>query len=723
MPELRLEGLAEPILANYLAALGVFRALAEQADPEATLRFDVGEVPVVETRLDADAWVRWVLTAWIPSPVASPWNSGAGFYGNSRSVLCKDGAKRNGVELVSATTDPRLASYRQVLSWCRHFLDVTKYVDTKDKVKDKVKGAFLARMRNEAPEAFLPWLDAVGVVEESRGRREARFLSLLGSGGNEGAFDLGNNFMIQLCRLLDLDGGLIKRPKKPAAWSEGLLRAFLGHRATGLLDDSAGQFAPAGREAPNADSGSNSFKGKKQLNPWLFVWAIEGSLLFRGASTRRLGSHGRAKAAFPFHADRVEAGFGSASHEKGKDELWLPLWNRPTSAPEVRRLFGEARAQVGRRRARDGLDYARAVAGLGAVRGLTGFQRFAILERAGQSNIAVHSGLYNAHSARVLDRLREIDEYILQYQSLVNGAPARFGSALRRFEDATLELARRPAPARVTALLAALGRMRREEAAGLPSKERLPPFRLRSSDWLEAAEASPELRIASALAALDEQGSLARLRDYLSPSSGVALENTARLRLAPLARAVLRRRLLDHSDPPPGQTCRPAGGDSAVRADDILLWQQGHLDEALCSSLLWCLAELPPAILGRWLRHQPSDAALPATLSRGWMLLRLSVEGSLPDAQGTPLRPPRGILETWAAHNPRAAIARATHALRAAGRPPSAVGLDRVLDRAPSPQALASLAVPLPRHVLAAMADLILARPMRSEPTSKEMTP
>ena len=724
MPELRLEGLAEPVLANYLAALGVFRALAEQADPEATLRFESTGVPILETRLEPDAWVRWVLDEWQPSPIASPWNSGAGFYGSSKSVKCTDGAKRNGAELVAATTDARLATYRNVLAWCGAFLGATGYPDAME------KDAFLAQLRNEAPEALLPWIDAIGVVEDRDGRREARFLALLGSGGNDGRLDLGNNYMIHLCRLLDLEGGLIDRPKKPAAWSEGLLRAFLGERAVGLLNDSAGQFAPSGRAAPNSDSGSNSYEGKKQLNPWLFLWAVEGSLLFRGATTRRLGSHGRAKAAFPFHADRIEAGFGSASHEKGKDELWLPLWNRPTSAPEVERLFGEARAQVGRRRARNGLDYARAVTGLGAVRGLSGFHRFAILERAGQSNIAIHSGVYYAQSSRVVDRLRELDPYILRYQSLAGGdhAPARFRSALRRFEDATLELARRPAPARVTALLAALGRMRREEAAGLPDDSRLPRFTLRSAEWLDGAEQSAELRIATALAALDDGGPFVRTRAYLWPSSDHAIEGAPRSNLAQLATALLRRRLLDHRDPAPRdrgprELCRPAGGESAVRASDVVLWQEGRVDEALCLDLFWCFAELPASALHGWLRRQPVERALPPTLSRGWMLLRLAVEGALPDVHRAPVRPPRGLLEAWSARNTRRAVERATHVLRAAGRPPTARGLDRVLERAPTPRVLASRALPLPVPLLAAMADLILARPARDEPTPKEMTP
>ena len=51
-------------------------------------------------------------------------------------------------------------------------------------------------------------------------------------------------------------------------------------------------------------------------------------------------------------------------------EMWLPLWETPAGYGEIRELFGEGRATVGRRPAKDGLDFARAVAALGIDRGI-----------------------------------------------------------------------------------------------------------------------------------------------------------------------------------------------------------------------------------------------------------------------------------------------------------------------------------------------------------------
>ncbi|MFX9938975.1 hypothetical protein ABTP77_21710, partial [Acinetobacter baumannii] len=69
-------------------------------------------------------------------------------------------------------------------------------------------------------------------------------------------------------------------------------------------------------------------------------------------------------------------------------EIWLPLWSSPCSLAELSALFSEGRATLKRRVAKDGLDFARAVARLGVDRGITQFQRYSFLMRNGQSFFA-----------------------------------------------------------------------------------------------------------------------------------------------------------------------------------------------------------------------------------------------------------------------------------------------------------------------------------------------
>lgn len=722
-------GLGDPVLANYLAVLGVFRAVSRQADPAATLYFGSDGVPVLETAAfaDDDAWLAWVLDDWRPSPIASPWNSGAGFYGSSKSVGCTDGVKRNGVELVLSSHGPRLNTYRETLEWMQAYLNSTGYGTDTAPAKEEL----LAGIRNLGPEAALPWLDAVCVVEPlqkaGRDTREAKYLSLLGSGGNDGRLDFGNNFMIHVCRLLDLPGCLIDRGKHDRAWAQRLLGGLLGAPVAGMIRDTAGQLAPVSRGAPNGVSGTASFSAPEQVNPWLFVWGLEGALLFAGAATRRLGSHGRVRGAFPFHADRVDAGFGSAAAEKGRDELWLPLWRQPASYREIEYLFGEARAQVGRRRARSGLDYARAVGGLGATRGLHAFQRYAIVERAGQSSIAVHAGNYAAGEAAPLDRLRALDGYLERFRRLGEGEhiPPRFGRAWRRFARATLALARQSSGTRQLELLAALGTMRREEACGLPDDASLPIFSIDDAGWLSECDSTPELRLAVAVCSLSSRDPFGRFASYLWPGhhARATSREAPRAELVPLLELVLDRRLLEHRDPD-GVIHRVCGGGSTASAHDIAQFVGGRVDDNLLLDLVWALSTAPNDVLTAGSQGWSSGAReIPAELPRLWMLARLAVDGALPDpmpGRWHAVRPPREVPAAMRANRASVVAQRANHALRAAGWPAPllpAGGLPR--DARTRRRMAAALLFPLPPSVSTKMAAIALA--WRLQPTTAEV--
>ncbi|MGE0790186.1 MAG: type I-U CRISPR-associated protein Csx17 [Sandaracinaceae bacterium] len=724
MAEIRFEGLGEPVLAQYLAALGIFRALSAQYDTEATLSFKEG-VPAIESALDADAWVEWVMQSWRPSPIASPWNRGAGFYGSSKTIACTDKRKRNGVEILLETKDARLDEYRDVLSWICGRLDAWAYANAEDKDQKQRKPDLLARLRAEGPDGWLPWLDAATVLERSaEGDPEPGYLALLGSGGNDGRLDLGNNFMLHLASVVGFEGNLLKRPKNADAWSRTLLRGLLGEPVEGMLKDTAGQLAPSSRKAPNGVSGAKSFAADEQLNPWLFLWSIQGSLLFAGASTRRLGSHGRARAAFPFHAERVDAGYGTAAEvEKGKDELWLPAWDGALTYREVRHLFGEARAQVGRRRAQTGLDYARALGGLGATRGVQRFMRFALVERAGQSNIAIHAGTFSSGTASSLDRLRGIDGYLQSYRQLAGkkNIPARFTTAWRAFESAVLDVARRgDDPSRVTTLLAAIGRLRREQAAGLPKETTLPKRLLRpgkDEDWVADADPSEELLLAASLAGLDRSEPFAPLRAYLwsdDPKARITARDASRMDLVQLLGAVLNRRLMEHHDPtlgaPPN---RPVGGRSRVGPDTLLSFLAGDLDDERILDLVWLFADLDGRQLADRL-PQVRSGPLPAELSRTWMLARLGVEGALPEGRDgwISARPSADIVHAIEANRTAVIVQRATHVLRAAGATlraiPTTASFGDTLERR---RHAAALAFPLPRAVLMRFRDALTPNP------------
>src|SRR3954451_3274933 len=68
-------------LAGYLKALGVFRLVAEQADPVARGLWR-DERFVLCTRLSEDELIRFFVDNYQPTPVVSPWNGGSGFWRN-----------------------------------------------------------------------------------------------------------------------------------------------------------------------------------------------------------------------------------------------------------------------------------------------------------------------------------------------------------------------------------------------------------------------------------------------------------------------------------------------------------------------------------------------------------------------------------------------------------------------------------------------------------------
>ena len=74
-----LTGLNPDALATYLAALGIFRLLAEQKDACAR-GFWRDEHFVLVTELDRDSIEQFFLQDYRPTPILAPWNMESGFY-------------------------------------------------------------------------------------------------------------------------------------------------------------------------------------------------------------------------------------------------------------------------------------------------------------------------------------------------------------------------------------------------------------------------------------------------------------------------------------------------------------------------------------------------------------------------------------------------------------------------------------------------------------------
>lgn len=405
MPDIALTGCRTRPLMSYLKALGVLRLVAEQADPDARLWWKPARHAVLGTTLDPDALAEFFLERYEPTPITSPWNSGAGYHNPG-----KNGGAVAVLRAVEISTSDRLGPFREVIATAR---DLIRHMHpeggdwfTKDQLTD-AKASLLERWRARAPESALPWLDAAWAVGD-----EQRVGLLLGSGGGDGRNDFSKAYMAALADCVPFAAEGFSAGVR--ALSHRRLQAALVSISTdGLETDTLpiGMFDPAGAGLPN--SGVARREPSPRVNPWDLVLMFEGAVLFGSGVARRLGADG---ALFPFTARSGQTGVGR-SLATGADaalrgESWMPVWASPVSLRSLRRLLAEGRLQDDRTQARTGRAAARAVATLGVDRGVDEFERYSFVQRFGLNYVAVPVGRVRVLASRDAELLRAADPWL-----------------------------------------------------------------------------------------------------------------------------------------------------------------------------------------------------------------------------------------------------------------------------------------------------------------------
>lgn len=499
MNEITLAGCTPTPLANYLKALGVFRLVAEQKDEKAKA-FWRGERFVLATCLSSEALMRFFLAEYRPTPILAPWNGGSGFY---------PGDNKDGYTPLSTAQAPRLQPFSKSIAEAAGALAELRL---KEKPDAESKPALLMRLRARADEPFLSWLDAAVVLTAGN----PAYPPLLGTGGNDGRLDFTNNFMQRLVELFDPDTGNAVRMAE--GWLENAL--FSSHTPR-LAQNAIGQFAPGQIGGANA---TNGFSADSRINPWDFVLMLEGSLLFATTTTRRLESNQQAALAYPFTVYPAHGGNGGvtpadATNGKSRGEIWMPLWGRAAVLREVTALLSEGRATVGRRAAKDGLDFARAVGQLGTDRGIAAFQRYGFMVRNGLAYLATPIGRMENLRAPDTDLIADLEQgqFLdrLRREARDKDAPASLKRAVSRLENALFALTR-PGSGRtvIQRALILLGEVMQNLATSRKGREAVPALPRLSAAWcLRANDDSAEFRLALALAGL------ANLAAYLAPVS------------------------------------------------------------------------------------------------------------------------------------------------------------------------------------------------------------
>ena len=620
--EITLAGCSPTPLASYLKALGVLRLIASPtssvsgaaADPEVRGWWK-NECFYLRTSLDSEALTRFFLEEYAPSPITAPWNGGSGFYpgDNKEGIAPLAGSKVASRFLTIADAIKAAFQEIQKQGW-------------KKRPEGKDKARFVAGLRGCLADEVLDWLDAALALSGDR----LNFPQLLGTGGNDGRLDFTNNFMQRLASTFDIATG---KPKENAA---RLLRTALFADGTwGFHKVAIGQFAPGAAGGPNASTG---YEADSNVNPWDFVLALEGAIMFAGAATRRHQGSPELGASFPFTVRPTGAGWGGVSdsdEENARAEFWAPLWDQPAGQRELEAFLKEGRAILNGKTARDGLDFARAAASLGTSRGVSAFARYGFVMRSGKAYLAAPLGTLSVGSrpSKAAELISDLDtgDWLRRVRRLARekGAPARAQTAVKQLEHALFAMSEaHVSPRSVQGALCALGDLVRWLKDSRDVLEKIsPPPRL-SSKWVRMADdETPEYRVATALASLG-WSSGERLRTDTSEDTGTPKKRIAlAAHFAPLSAetipkrrrkwdaqnqtrvvwgagdlesnliAVLQRRLIDVTIDAPLEAAAPA------RLADIAAFVEGNFDDVRCARLLAGLVWAQPARFAEQVRR------------------------------------------------------------------------------------------------------------------------
>lgn len=705
MAEITLSGLHTEPVAQYLAALGVLRLVAEQVDPQATGHWQA-DTFVLDSALDEDELVAFFAKNYIPTPIVGPWNGGSGFYPPK-----KIGNKEKLLDDLLATTDPRLEQYRRTVTLVRELLRSTGRTEAGDD-----KDALLELLRAELSDEAIAWLDAVFALAS-----KPEYAPLLGSGGNDGNFEFSFNLISTLLELIEYP-------------DRGMLRACLFGEATpGLRRTVIGHFSPVMAGGVNRGRG---FGGHTQVNPWLYTLMLEGTLVLSGSVSRRLESSRGGSPAFPFVVRSAAVGFASAApSEESRSEQWFPIWENPSPYPEVRHLFAEGRAKVSSMRsglkelrtAVDGLDFARAIATLGVDRGVSAFARFGFQKRNGKMYFAVPLGRWVVRSAKGADLLAEIDGWLGRVRGFVGSgkAPTSVERANNRLEAAIMAACQREDdPATTLELLATLGEL--ELALGRAKKRTIDPLPSLAPEWytLTQREGSCEFELAAALASggvrprvtnVERRG--AKFWAWTQASSKVAtwmegasldtnLVELLRRRDIEVQQGGTRDRFADALAA--GVVERRDGRDVGrprvwASLDAVAQFIDGRVDDDRLERLLRGLALIDWARV----RRQPAPKGERVAAPAAFALLALARESTMPGSdQRFPETP--GMLTLAAAGRLREATAMAVRRLRAGGLAFVGDAIDG--PAAQSRRVAAALAFPLAPTTLERLRELTFPR-------------
>lgn len=627
-----LKGCAPAPLANYLKALGILRLVGEQADIQARGWWD-GESFRLLSKLSKEELEAFFLEKYEPTPLFNPWGARSGYYPGSPEKTA-----RAALTAIEESKIDRLTRFRSAISIVREVIAEGGGEKPEKADEQHMLRRFQLRLRGPG----LEWLSTVVAVLGDRYSKPAIF----GTGGNEGSGGYTAGYLGAIVETIL--GEKWKAHIGSALWSDGSNR-----------DAWDGGFQPQGKEGskkPKKEIVAGPFRQflpEGEGSPWELLFAFEGALVIQSGVTRRSSTDQNQFLSSPYYFEPRGMGSGSSSEmdeytlnkgrkNPGRGEQWFPLWGTPSTFAEIQLLFREGRCSSGRRAAKNPLDAARAICGLGATRGVTSFLRYGYLQR---DNLATHFAVplgriqvRENSTARLVDDLSGwLDR--LHRAARNKNAPSRLVHAERRLADAVFAaLTHDHTPDRWQAILLAAAEIESFQAAGTGIEAG--PIPALRPDWVSAvAEDSPEFRLAlalgSAAASYIESKPSDPIRHHVLPlepgarrfkTADKKLDNDPRVVVSgrdPLRdlAAIVERRLIEAAQKGQRRSRLVAAAGCGARFDDLTRLLSGAVD----LDRLFGLARAFMAIKwDQWSReHFPQPPASTDTPVECWLAVRL----------------------------------------------------------------------------------------------------
>ena len=328
------------------------------------------------------------------------------------------------------------------------------------------------------------------------------FNPLFGSGGNAGRRDFAAGWKKAI--------GALAKPDPTRERMKADLESFLqGESCKCLGDYGAGCWFSSANKTYNSGTAKPFRDG--QVTPWAMALACEAFPTLHGSTSRQLGGHRRAMGAFPFV---TEAAAPESAGEAGRTigELWLPVWLRPMSLPEVITLFSRGRAEVRARGAVTAPAFSAAILQKGVDAGIDEFRRFMLLrttsENTFESRLASVVPVQDRCDASLADAL---DTALSLRDALPpdrkKGKRWIYAGVRGPIDRALIDLAARPDSETACALVDAMVNALRTVDRNRSHRKRKVHFQLLPSAWAKSLvgqydRATPEICLGFALASL-----------------------------------------------------------------------------------------------------------------------------------------------------------------------------------------------------------------------------